>query len=148
MGHPYYGPAFDKLPESIRDRVQSAAMIAQNETRALGVNLINQADFFGEKAAEKMQERFGNAREVFIYVFGQLQKAYFREGDQVFSLSFSGISCSDNLEGVEKALGLDVVKRPFYNQDEAEIRIGDEPLKRLARHNYARSLFGPYMVRS
>lgn len=160
MGYSYNGPEFNTLPESIRDRIQAAAMIAQNETGALGVVVSDRTKLYGEKAdPTKMWKRFGDAKEVFIYDFGGLHDAYFREGDQIFHLSFSGMSFSEDKERVEKALGLNVVKRPAHNQDEAEIRIGDKPLERLVnlghKPNVARedpfkyqlSASGPYMAK-
>ena len=160
MGYQYHGPAFDELPESIRDRVQAAAMLAQNETGALGVVVSNQTKLYGDKAdPTKMWGRFGDASEVFIYDFGELHEAYFREGDQIFHLSFCGMSHSKDKERVEKALSLNIVKRPAHNQDEAEIKIGDKPLEQLvglghqpnvAREDpvkYQYSVSGPYMAR-
>ena len=111
--------------------------------------------------ADKLWKRFGDSREVFVYDFGGgLHEAHFRTGDKVYILSFCGLYSPDDMKKVEKALGLNVVKRPRHNQDEAEMRIGDVPLERLVnfghRPNVAReevpleyqlSFSGPYMAR-
>lgn len=158
MGYPYEGPAFDVLPESIRNRVQVAAMLARNETCALGVALSNQTKRYGENAdPAKMWKMFGDAEEVFIYDFGTLHDVYFRKDDQIFHLSFIGSGSPDVMERVEKALGLNVVVRPAHNQAGALVKFGDEPLERLVGlghqpniredpFKYQHGASGPYMA--
>ena len=160
MGYLYHGPEWCTLPESIRERIKAAAMVAQNETSALGVVLSNETEMLcGIKSPANIWERFGDSREVFIYDFGSLQEIYFKEADQIFHLGFCGSNSANEMEKVEKALGLNVERRPANNHDEVKIKLGDELLEKLvnlghskiiaredtSRYHYGFS--GPYMVR-
>jgi len=157
MGNKYHGPKFEELPEGLRDRVREAARVAEKETKGLGVIVSEITELYGT-GADKLWRGLGDYKEVFIYNFGGLQEACFRTGDKVYRLCFCGFSSSGEKEKAEKALGLNVLKRPKDNQDEAEIRIGDVPLKKLVGvghqpntamedPDYMCAYSGPYMVR-
>jgi hypothetical protein len=147
MGEKYTGPAFEQLPETIRDRIKEVARFAKLETAALGVVVKDE----GER-----RELMG-FREVYVYDFGSFRGAYFIEGSEVYSLSFYGSSISDEKEKIERILGLNVVKRPLFNRDLAKILIDGKPLEviqglghsspELDYFNYQCSDSGPYLGR-
>lgn len=159
MRHKYNGPNIDELPEELRGRIREAANVAETETGTLGIIVSEITELYNRIGADELWGRFGDSREVFVYDFGGLHKVHFRAGDKVYELSFCGSSTSDEMEKVEKALGLNVVKRPINNQDEAEIRIHGDTLERLVgighqpnavREDYSKyqgCASGPYMAR-
>lgn len=150
MGYKYHGPNIDELPEGLQDRVREAARVAENETGALGVVVSDLTELLKTEPA-KLWKLFGDFREVFVYDFGSLEEAYFRQDGRVYRLLFCGMSSPEDMEKVEKALGLDVIKRPRDNQNGAELRINGIPLERLCQPSNAKTyLFnysGPWMAR-
>jgi hypothetical protein len=131
MGYKYSGPNFEVLPESIRERIREAARIAENETGALGVCVTDLNEFPGSVVANEIWEQHDRKREVFVYDFGSLHDAYFREGDSHFKLSFCGMSSDEDMVKIERALGLEVKQRPSDNQSQVDIRIKGKPLTKI-----------------
>jgi len=158
MKQKYYGPNFDELPEGLRDRIREAAHVVETETRGLGIVVSDKTESYRTDSTT-LWKLLGDFREVFVYDFGGLHEVYFREDNKAYKLYFCGWHSEDEMEKVEKTLGLDVVKRPKHNQDEAEIRIDGVPLERLvglghqpntAKEDplkYQLSPSGPYVAR-
>ncbi len=154
MRDAYKGPRIEELPHRLKNRVRKVKFVAEEETDSLYVFVSKHIEQY--KGELDKLWTFGDYREVFAYSYGTLDEAYFKMFDTVYTLTFYGTYSPEEMEKVEKVLGLNVIKRPIDNQDKAEIRIKDVPLERLVDFdsNIPRDLsvqsripIGPYMGR-
>jgi len=130
MRDAYEGPIIEELPHRLKNRVRNVKLVAKKETDSLYVFVSKHIEQYkGE--LDKLWKPFGDYREVFVYSRGTLDEAYFKMFDTAYTLVLHGSYSPEEMEKVEKALGLNVIKRPTDNQNKAEIRIKDVPLEKL-----------------
>ena len=159
MGHKYNGPKIENLPLDLRDRVRNAAETAQKETADMAIVVGNWGAFFKGMTPDELWGRYKGFKEVFVFDYGSLIGAFFRRGDAIYKLFLSGMASQTEREKIEKALGLEVKVRPVDNQSDADMRIGNESLEKIAGLGksprldkdkpfvYESSPSGPYMGR-